>query len=220
MKTIIAFDRAELATVLAALRYYQQNGQGEPANRSDAIHDIATGMAEGMQECVSLDDAAIDTLCERINVEGDTTGMLEALRWIADHGDTGECRRPAYHDMRAKARATIAKVEGAKIEEASSPQNPFRELLTDAAGVISSLEDQVSQMRGMFNDEDGTIQAAMDEADAFWPRYDHLKKTGELLPVEDDDEASEPVEEELDPDRLREDRDERARLASEFKEAE
>lgn len=37
--------------------------------------------------------------------------MLEALRWIADHGDTGEGRRPAYHDMRAKARAAIALAE-------------------------------------------------------------------------------------------------------------
>lgn len=84
MKTIIALDSQDGATVLAALRYYQQNGQGDPSNRSDAIHDIATGMADGMLECVSLDDAGIDALCERINVCGDMTGMLEALEEIEE----------------------------------------------------------------------------------------------------------------------------------------
>ena len=38
--------------------------------------------------------------------------MLEALQWIADHGDTGEGGRPAFHDMRAHARAAIAKATG------------------------------------------------------------------------------------------------------------
>ena len=30
-----------------------------------------------------------------------------ALQWIADHGDTGEGGRPAYHDMRTKAREAL-----------------------------------------------------------------------------------------------------------------
>jgi hypothetical protein len=38
--------------------------------------------------------------------------LLAALKWIAAHGDTGEGRRPAYYDMRAKARAAIAKAAG------------------------------------------------------------------------------------------------------------
>jgi len=38
--------------------------------------------------------------------------LLEALQWIADHGDTGEGGRPAFHDMRAHARAAIAKATG------------------------------------------------------------------------------------------------------------
>lgn len=53
----------ELSTILAALRFYQENGQGDPANRSDDIHDIATDGGE----ITSLDDAGIDVLCERIN---------------------------------------------------------------------------------------------------------------------------------------------------------
>lgn len=34
--------------------------------------------------------------------------MLSALEWIAEHGDTGEGGRPAYHAMRTKAREAIA----------------------------------------------------------------------------------------------------------------
>lgn len=58
-------NNQELATVLAALRFYQANGQGNPANRSDAIHDIATAG----DEVISLDDDGIDDLCERLNCE-------------------------------------------------------------------------------------------------------------------------------------------------------
>jgi hypothetical protein len=58
-----ALDGAEIATILAALRYYQQQGMGDPDNRSDDIHDIATN---GDQE-TSLDDEGIDELCEKLN---------------------------------------------------------------------------------------------------------------------------------------------------------
>jgi hypothetical protein len=51
-------------TILAALRFYQQSGMGNPENRSDSIHDIATNLGED----TSLDDAAIDSLCEKINL--------------------------------------------------------------------------------------------------------------------------------------------------------
>lgn len=63
MARIIRVEREELATILAALRFYQERGQGEPENRSEAIHDIAT---HG-EELISLDAAAIDELCERLN---------------------------------------------------------------------------------------------------------------------------------------------------------
>ena len=53
----------ELATILAALRYYQEKGLGDPANRSADIHEIAT---DG-DEVISLDANDIDDLCERLN---------------------------------------------------------------------------------------------------------------------------------------------------------
>ena len=63
-QTIISVDAAELATILAALHFYQRKGQGEPANRSDDFHLIAT---DGDSQ-ISLDAEGIDTLCERINL--------------------------------------------------------------------------------------------------------------------------------------------------------
>lgn len=53
----------EHATVLAALRTYQQRGYGDPANRPDNIHEIATNC----DLVISLDDEGIDALCERLN---------------------------------------------------------------------------------------------------------------------------------------------------------
>lgn len=53
----------ELNTILAALRFYQEEEMTEPDNRSDAIHDIATN---GDQE-TSMDDQGVDELCEKLN---------------------------------------------------------------------------------------------------------------------------------------------------------
>lgn len=58
-------SRGELATILAALRTYQEAGYGDPDRRPDAIHEIAAG-----DLWTSLDDAGIDDLCERINCGG------------------------------------------------------------------------------------------------------------------------------------------------------
>lgn len=65
-ESAVLFDvtEQEHATIMAALRYYQQQGMGDPANRSDDIHDIATQN----DDVISLDAEGIDDLCERINV--------------------------------------------------------------------------------------------------------------------------------------------------------
>lgn len=55
----------EFNTILAALRFYQESGMGDPFNRSGAIHDIATNGGED----ISLDYDAIDALCERLNTD-------------------------------------------------------------------------------------------------------------------------------------------------------
>lgn len=66
MPNLYHLDDAEHATVLAALRYYQQNGLGDPANRQEEIHIIATNG----DTVISLDAKAIDALCERLNTGG------------------------------------------------------------------------------------------------------------------------------------------------------
>jgi hypothetical protein len=55
----------EHATILAALRFYQENGQGDPANRSLDIHEIATNG----DDVISLDEKGIDELCEMLNTQ-------------------------------------------------------------------------------------------------------------------------------------------------------
>jgi len=62
---LIEISDQEHATILAALRYYQENDQGEPASRSDAIHNIATDC----DKVISLDEKGIDELCEHINTD-------------------------------------------------------------------------------------------------------------------------------------------------------
>lgn len=59
----LQLDQEELNTVLAALRTYQEAGYGDPFNRPDRIQAIAAPTIND----TSLDDSAIDNLCERLN---------------------------------------------------------------------------------------------------------------------------------------------------------
>ena len=63
---------AQLATVLAALRYYQGHGLGDPTDRPLHIHDIAT---DG-DTISSLNSEGIDELCELLNCEPDYDGTV------------------------------------------------------------------------------------------------------------------------------------------------
>lgn len=63
----IEISSTELATILAALRFYQEQGMGDPFNRSNDIHEIAHDGGE----VISLDDEGIDELCERLNTTGE-----------------------------------------------------------------------------------------------------------------------------------------------------
>jgi hypothetical protein len=74
---ILIVDDAEHATILAALRLYQQQGMGDPSQRPDDIHEIATN---GDEVTSSLDDAGIDELAEKINFDVDRSEALEALK--------------------------------------------------------------------------------------------------------------------------------------------
>jgi hypothetical protein len=60
-------DEQQFHTVIAALRFYQEKGQGDPFNRSDWIHNLATNG----DEVTSLDDEGIDDLVEYLNTEAE-----------------------------------------------------------------------------------------------------------------------------------------------------
>lgn len=98
MNTIIAFNERELATVLAALRYWQRIGIRAACPEADIAGPDGLWPEE------------IDALCERINIEGDTTGMLEALKYVSDL--PGGIRGSALTFAKDAARAAIAKAEG------------------------------------------------------------------------------------------------------------
>lgn len=69
-------------TILAALRYYQRAGQGDPKNRCDDIHQIATNSGQN----VSLNAVAIDGICDDLN-----TGALELTQPEAPDANATHC---------------------------------------------------------------------------------------------------------------------------------
>lgn len=70
----------EHATVLAALRYYQEQGLADDGiHRPRAIHEIATGGNGRFRHGLTAD--GIDRLCERLNRTGDGAGRK--ARWVA-----------------------------------------------------------------------------------------------------------------------------------------
>jgi len=72
---LLTVSEQELATILAALRFYQRCGQGDPANRSDEIHEIATNC----DSVTSLNESDIDELCLKINWEGKHERTVRAI---------------------------------------------------------------------------------------------------------------------------------------------
>jgi len=61
--TKVDLEQADINTILAALRFYQSESQGDPSFRSDWIQEIACPT----EDDTSLDSDGIDELCERIN---------------------------------------------------------------------------------------------------------------------------------------------------------
>lgn len=58
----LQLNSQETSTVLAALRFYELNNQGDPNYRTDAIHDIAVTNDDE----TSMDDHDIAILFEKI----------------------------------------------------------------------------------------------------------------------------------------------------------
>lgn len=134
------FDSADRNTILAALRFYQQKGQGDPANRSDDIHDIATnGGAD-----VSLDADAIDDLCERVNF-----GMLENEP-ETDEATTLTTKLPPDPDETNEARAEWAKtaIDAFQLATGTDDEDALADLLCD----LMHFCDRNEETHGKFAD--------------------------------------------------------------------
>jgi hypothetical protein len=80
---------AQLATILGALRVYQDRGYGDSSVRPNDIHDIVTN-GDSLDD--PLDDDGIDALCERLNTcpaldleaaKENLDGVLRAC-WVTD----------------------------------------------------------------------------------------------------------------------------------------
>lgn len=59
-------DAAEASAILAALRYYEMNRQGDPDERDNITHSIATGNAIRVEVMSSLDKDGIRVLRGRL----------------------------------------------------------------------------------------------------------------------------------------------------------
>ena len=60
----VPLSKRELGAILAALRFYQQHGQGESANRSQWMEDIASDLGKVRP----LDTKEVDWVCEKLNL--------------------------------------------------------------------------------------------------------------------------------------------------------
>ena len=56
----------EKNTLVAALAFYLEKGQGEPNQRTNEIHNLSVGNAPELEEDVSMDDEGIESLMVKV----------------------------------------------------------------------------------------------------------------------------------------------------------
>jgi len=64
--SLAGLSAQERNTVVAALAYYLDGGQGSPDMRPATIHAFACGEHPALQECCSLDQAGIAALLQKV----------------------------------------------------------------------------------------------------------------------------------------------------------
>jgi hypothetical protein len=78
----------EKNTVIASLLHYREDGLGEPFKRSNEVHLLASGEAEGLNEDISLDQDGVQELLNRLRKsDGIASKALLHLRMFADKQD-------------------------------------------------------------------------------------------------------------------------------------
>lgn len=109
-KYTISVERDELNTILAALRYYQNGGMGEPSSRPDWLQEIACPD----DDATSLADSEIDRLCEEINCSAQAPERAEARLVVELEGGLVQ---GIYSDVPARVLVVDYDVEGADDDE-------------------------------------------------------------------------------------------------------
>lgn len=148
----INIDGQQHATVIAALRYYQQQGLGDPAYRSTEIHDIATNM----DEVISLDSDGIDDLVDHLQFQfspdedggTDVSEAKDAAKTLASHLKAAgvEVKHAQALDVIAlmggckEWRAMLAKLNSAPTV-AAPIQNIPRVLIAVSGGIADYVTD-------------------------------------------------------------------------------
>jgi hypothetical protein len=115
---LLQVDNREFATILAALRYWQRNGELDREEGSIVPpaqeYDIATDCGE----CEPLDANEIDELCERMNCEPSPLAgqLLAALENIKANLSAKDCLPERLSDSIRRASDAIAAAKAAGIE--------------------------------------------------------------------------------------------------------
>ncbi|MBD2745948.1 hypothetical protein IC232_04465 [Microvirga sp. BT688] len=87
-RPLFPFSNQEKNTVLAALFHYHKEGLGEPFNRSNEVHALASGEADDLQEDISLDKDGVSELLNQLRQsDGIEMAALLHLRRFADNQD-------------------------------------------------------------------------------------------------------------------------------------
>lgn len=94
MNINISLDAEQQNTIIAALRWYQHSGMGDPSNRPDWLQELACPGPDGGCDSTSLCDEDIDELCERTLLSATDPGS--ALAPIAVLADRARAREALY----------------------------------------------------------------------------------------------------------------------------
>lgn len=164
-------DNEELAIILAGLRTVQRMGVAAPEM------DIATD--GGDIDVMSDDD--IDVLIDRLITDDAASPsaypvVALAERWTnaaESHRDAmraaGTTTDDTIEEHKARAADAVAEAlaEYAKLTDAALPAalTDWHAIARDLAGALAGAVEQISQMKGMFHDDDGAIQQALDDAE-------------------------------------------------------
>lgn len=125
-----------------------------------------------MNKTIAVPVGVLEMLISMSNshVEDITSGIEEGIYDAADNKDIGQ---------KEQVVATAEALLRSGVE--SLPDFPrWREVAATLAGALDSCTTEIEQMKGMFNDGDGNIQSALDDADQASDAYQCARAAAEL----------------------------------------